>query len=326
MVREDLRGLVAWLAALSESREIQEKLIELDPYAVIKNTHYIIELSTEKMELVLNAFMNKWEKVDLPSMHGTGSPKPETAYRFLRDLIDKVGTNPRDNPIPVIKRLLADKKYEDFYPTLKSQLFHHVHQQKIQNVVMPTMKDVVGLLENHEIISVENMRALVLEELAAYQADLDGSEFTSKAAFYNGEKHVDENRATQIVGERLRLKLERYGIDCHLEQLMSDNKRCDFTCAKRIHDKQKLLVVEAKGQWHPELYSAIENQLVPRYMSHPNAENQGIFLVYWFGTQEKLAGVKNTMTSAAELKSDIENKMPVELKGLIDVFVLDVSL
>lgn len=287
--------------------------------------NYII-LSSKKIEYILNAFIDKWAKVELPSGHSSSSPREEKAYRLLRDLIGKITDSRNGNPIPVLKRLLANEKYQDFYPTLKSQLFHHIQQQKFQNITTPTMKETIDLLENHQVISVESMRALILEELAAYQKDLNGGEFTSKDSFYNGDKHVDENRATQIVGERLRLKLERYGIDCHLEHLMSDNKRCDFTCSKHIHDRQRLLVVEAKGQWNKELYSTIENQLVRQYTIHPNAEKQGIFLVYWFGTQEKLAGLKNTMSGAEELQRDIASKMPVELQGLIDVFVLDVSV
>ena len=291
----------------------------------LKNNDYVV-LSAEKIELVLITFIDKWEKVDLPSGYGSSSPKEEKAYHLLRDLIYKINDSRNGNPIPVLNRLLANEKYQDFHPILKSQLFHHIRQQKIQNIAVPTMKETVDLLENHQVISIESMRALILEELAAYQADLNGSEFTSKYSFYNGDKHVDENRATQIVGDRLRLRLKCYGIDCHLEHLMSDNKRCDFTCSKRIQDRQRLLVVEAKGQWHKELYSAIENQLVRQYTIHPNAEKQGIFLVYWFGMQEKLAGSKNTMSSASELQRDIKSRMPVELQGLIDVFVLDVSV
>lgn len=289
-----------------------------------KNNDYVT-LSAEKIELVLNAFINKWKKVDLPSGHSTGSPNPEKAYRLLHDLVHKIGNAPSNNHIPIFKRLLENEKFQDFYPTLKSQLFHHIHQQKIQNITVPTMKETVDLLEDHQVISVESMRALILEELAAYQSDLNGSEFTSKASFYDNGKHIGENRTTQIVGDRLRLRLARYGIDCNLEQLMNDNNRCDFTCSKRIHDKQRLLVVEAKGQWHTELYSAIKDQLASQYTNHPNAEEQGIFLVYWFGSEYKLAGLKNTMSSATELQHDIMSKMPVELQGLIDVFVLDIS-
>jgi len=53
---------------------------------------------------------------------------------------------------------------------------------------------------------------------------------------------------------------------------------------------------------------------------------QGIYLVIWFGAGEKVANRKrHAIRNAEELKMSIEEKLPQELKGLIDVFVLDVS-
>ncbi|MFA0084676.1 hypothetical protein [Vibrio sp. 10N.261.51.F12] len=87
-----------------------------------------------------------------------------------------------------------------------------------------------------------------------------------------------------------------------------------------------MLVIEAKGQWHKELYSAASTQLYERYSIHPDAEQQGIYLVFWFGTDEMVANSKkHGITSAQELKLSIESTLPTELKGVIDVFVLDVS-
>lgn len=62
------------------------------------------------------------------------------------------------------------------------------------------------------------------------------------------------------------------------------------------------------------------------YSIHPDAEKQGIFLVIWFGTDERVAGLKtHNIQNAQEFKESIESKLPLELVGLIDVFVLDVS-
>ncbi|OZG42016.1 hypothetical protein CAK78_10250, partial [Aeromonas sp. A35_P] len=81
-----------------------------------------------------------------------------------------------------------------------------------------------------------------------------------------------------------------------------------------------------EGQWHRELYTAASAQLYDRYSIHPDAEHQGIFLVIWFGANEEVAGrKKHGIESAQMLKIDIEAKLPAELLGLIDVFVLDVS-
>ena len=107
---------------------------------------------------------------------------------------------------------------------------------------------------------------------------------------------------------------------------MNANKRSDFTVEKSINGKSRLLVTEIKGQWHQKLYKAAKSQLSDLYSIHPDAENQGIYIVLWFGKHEKIAGRKNkTIKSPEELKTIIESEMPRDLRKLIDVFVLDVS-
>jgi hypothetical protein len=85
-------------------------------------------------------------------------------------------------------------------------------------------------------------------------------------------------------------------------------------------------VTEVKGQWHPKLYEAASQQLNDLYAIHPDAEQQGIYLVIWFGSDEKVANATNHgISSAKELKGKLEVTLPDELKGLIDIFVLDAS-
>ncbi|RWX04550.1 hypothetical protein EHI42_32845, partial [Rhizobium hidalgonense] len=108
-------------------------------------------------------------------------------------------------------------------------------------------------------------------------------------------------------------------------QLKAAN-RSDFTVTKMIGGARRLLVTEVKGQWHEELYTAASAQLYDRYSIHPDAEQQGIFLVIWFGAREKVAGLKkHSIANADELKKSVEALIPLQLSGLIDVFVLDVS-
>jgi hypothetical protein len=93
-----------------------------------------------------------------------------------------------------------------------------------------------------------------------------------------------------------------------------------------IERRRRLLVVEAKGQWHPEVFSAASAQLNARYANHQDAEEQGIYLVFWFGPETKVADrVRHGIATAAELRERIVDKMPPELRGRIDVVVLDLS-
>ncbi len=110
------------------------------------------------------------------------------------------------------------------------------------------------------------------------------------------------------------------------EHQLKDAKRSDFTVTKMINGKRRLLVTEVKGQWNKELYTAASEQLSERYSIHPDAEQQGIFLAIWFSADEEVAKRKgHEIKNAQELKISIEASLQRELKGLIDVFVLDVS-
>ena len=204
------------------------------------------------------------------------------------------------------------------------------------NFEAPAPELIVNFLDNDELATVESMRSLIIEELERFQNDLKGSETTSKDIFYNKQyinnkfsekRRLNEIEATLRVADRLRLRLENKGITVNVEHQLKDSNRCDITFTKIIDNKRKLLVLESKGQWHEDLYNAASTQLFQKYSIHPDAEQQGIYFVLWFGANEKIANkVNHNIETASHLREVLETKLPVELKGMIDIFVLDVSL
>lgn len=166
----------------------------------------------------------------------------------------------------------------------------------------------------------------VFQELNDFQKAIDGGEFNSADRFYEKNERLDEVKSTEIIAERLSLRLEPKGISITPEHQLKAQNRSDFTASKLIGGKRRLLVTEVKGQWHRELYSAASAQLYERYSVHLDAEQQGIFLVIWFGESETVAGRKtHRIKTAQELKCSIKATLPIDLKGLIDIFILDVS-
>ncbi len=86
------------------------------------------------------------------------------------------------------------------------------------------------------------------------------------------------------------------------------------------------MVCEVKGQWHSELFTAAKTQLNERYAIHPEASLQGVYLILWFGKEEKVAGLVNTeFGGATELQRAVIASLQLDILGMIDVFVLDVS-
>ncbi|EBJ6266583.1 ATP-binding protein [Salmonella enterica] len=284
------------------------------------------ELTSIKIEAILDAFIEQWPRVDLPDHWGSDSPKEEKAYRFLTDLIWSIESDIPDNAIPVLGRLLNDPRFNTLHKELQSIHAAQIRKKALRDFEPPTPDEIVQHLDCDSVVTVEGLRQLVLQELYDFQKAIDGGEFNSADRFYEKNERLDEVKSTEIIAERLNLRLEPQGISITPEHQLKDQNRSDFTASKLISGKRRLLVTEVKGQWHRELYSAASAQLYDRYSIHPDAEQQGIFLVIWFGESDTVAGRKNHgIKTAQELKISIEAVLPIDLRGLIDVFVLDVS-
>lgn len=283
-------------------------------------------LSARKVEAILLAFSEAWPRVELPNSWGTESPIGGQAYRFLSEIILDIEKDSPENALPVLDRLIANSRFSNFELDLRSIRASTMHTQALRNFEAPYPQKIVALLDNNEVATVERLRALLVHELEEYQADLSGSETTSKDIFYEKGDRIGEVLATQRIADRMRLRLERKGITVTPEHQLKDAKRSDFTCSKVINGQRRLLVTEVKGQWHKDLYTAASKQLFERYAIHPDAEQQGIYLVLWFGAEEKVADKKNSeIKNAEELKQSIQDTMPTNLKGRIDIVVLDLS-
>lgn len=284
------------------------------------------ELTSIKIEAILDAFFEQWPRVELPSHWSSDSPKEEKAYRFLTDLIWSIESDIPDNTIPVLDRLLTDPRFTSQHKVLQSLYAGQLRIKALRSFEPPTPDEIVQRLDCDSVVTVEGLRQLVLQELHDFQRAIDGGEFNSADRFYEKNKRIDEVTSTEIIAERLNLRLEPQGISITPEHQLKGQNRSDFTASKLIGGKRRLLVTEVKGQWHRELYSAASAQLYNRYSIHPDAEQQGIFLVIWFGKSEPVAGRKHHgIKTAQELKISVESVLPVDLRGLIDVFVLDVE-
>jgi len=288
-------------------------------------------LTSKKVAAILEGFFDKWPKVHLPSNWGTGDPIGETAYRFLNDIIWYIGDDNPDEAILVLSQLLAEPLFSDIHRELKSIQAEQLNKKALRNFEPPAPHKIVDLLDNNAVVTVEGLRQLVVQELTSYQKDIDGGEFNDANRFYTkvrkgSDIRLGEVDSVEIIASRLKSVLHPQSITIGSEHQTKNHNRIDITAAKMIDGKRRLLVIEAKGQWHPDLYSAASTQLFDRYSIHPDAEKQGIYLVIWFGEHEKISNrIGHGITSAVQLRASIEDTLPPELKGLIDVFVLDVS-
>ncbi len=228
----DIQDRIGWLGGREEGR--------------------IPPLSAEAIYKLLDTFIGVWPRVPLPSSYGTGSPPEERAYRFLSDVVWKIGNNASAEKLPVLERLLADGRFGDFRDRLLTLRAEALRQIALQDFSAPAPAVISGLLDRNQVASVEDLRALLVEELGELQKWLKGSETDPLDTFYDGGRHVDENTGRNRVVDRLNARMTALGLSVVIEHHMSGGNRCDFTATSTLTGAKFILVVEVKGQWHPD--------------------------------------------------------------------------
>lgn len=284
------------------------------------------KLSAEKVYRILDIYVEAWPKVFLPSSWGTGSPRPETAYRFLRDVIFSINRDEPDRAASVLDRILASSRFNNFHTDARSLKAEALRKLALRDFNPPSPEAVVSMLDKNRIATVEDLRAFLLEELEGYQVWLRNAETNPLDVFYQGGRRLNENDARNRIVEHLHNRLVSRNLSVNIEHHMANANRCDITAAAMVEGQRRLLVIEVKGQWHAELFTAASAQLHERYSAHPDAAMQGIYLVLWFGVDEVVAGRRDASISTPEILRDaIVDRMPIELRDLVDVIVLDLS-
>lgn len=285
-----------------------------------------LSLSADKYYKILDAFVEEWTKVELPSIYGTGDPPDEAAYRFMREIPWRIGRDQPKKALVVLDKLLGDTRFTDYRNDLLTVRAEVVRKEAHRDYRAPSPAEVSALLEKRSVASVEDMRAFIVETLTEIESQIRQAETDTLNTFYSNGKHVDENTARNRLVEALRGYMTANRLSVVIEHHLAQGKRCDFTVTEMIEGRRRLLTIEVKGQWHPALFTAAAEQLATRYSSNPDAEQQGIYLVLWFGPSEKVAGRKNTAyKTPEELRMAIIESMPLELQARIDVQVINLS-
>jgi hypothetical protein len=179
-------------------------------------------LTADKVRRILDAYVAVWPKVFLPSSWGSGSPKGETAYRFLTDVVWQIERDGLDRSIPVINDMLSDSRFSDFHNDLRSMKAAAIRKKGLQAFVLPTPSDIVALLDTGGVASVEDMRALLIEELEAMQQWLKGAETDLLDMFWPNGQRVDENTARNRIVERLQGRMTALNTSVVIEHHMAD--------------------------------------------------------------------------------------------------------
>ena len=113
------------------------------------------------------------------------------------------------------------------------------------------------------------------------------------------------------------------GVNAQPEGQYAGHTRADI----RVSFADFHVPVEIKKNLHRNIWSAIDDQLIPLYVSAPETGGHGIYLVFWFGQSYMNVPPPSGILpkSAEELREQLEKAVKEDRSLKIAVCVVDVS-
>ena len=227
----------------------------------------------------------------------SGSVSPEeSAEDFRNAIISHLRDNGTPESVAAIETLIPDFPELDW---LKRTVLIARNVELRKTWIPPTPEDVVQLISNPKkrlVRSADELMEVLIETLHRFEEKLQG-EPPASPALWNEEKkgktlerrwHKDENDFADQITIYLKEQLENRGIILNREvEIRRGRGRTDIhvdavTLERSGEQRRRAkVIIEVKGCWHSKLKTAMENQLVKKYLTTADCRH-GIYLVGWF--------------------------------------------
>jgi len=288
----------------------------------------MLPLTVAQAEWIIAEFREHWPYAVLNGT-GSGNTNGYDATDFLRSLISRIADDTSIDATEAMARLGAGQR--DSYTDLIRHMAAEQRQKRAEEKFSAlSPNDLSSLLDDGPPANIEDLRALVCEELAVAQCKLIGDDLDSVVEFWTDEGIPrDENRCRDRLAGIIGPELVRYDIQRITEADMPQTKRADLAFARGTMQ----LPVEVKGQWHGEVWDAATGQLDVQYLIDWRSEQRGVYCVLWFGdvpaaSRRRLKAHPDGLaapTTADAMRTMLIQRIPEARRAFIDVVVIDLS-
>ena len=318
------------------------------------------EFAEEAGHLLFGSLFNGTIGKLAPAGGASGAARLETIVARLGPLYppsaDRMGSDSRpsglvsaaltglmQNAMPAASASLARLVVAENLDRWRDSLLHAREQQTIARRQAefrpPDPRKVASALLAGPPATPGDLRAVVVECLNELAQDIRTGPTAPWKGYWNRpwQKPTSpriENDCRDLLVDRLSDRLRRFNIPVGFsktEDRSLDDRRADVLVMSGMPilagKGPAAIPIEAKRHWNSELWTAVEDQLLP-YCSSAGSNGHGIFLVFWFGAKWPLPkhpdGAIVAKTPEA-LKAALEARLPAAHRTSIKVIVIDVS-
>ena len=247
----------------------------------------ISEIQPREVGLLWEWMLQRYPLAEDPDRSRGGSVTPRWA---MADMRDSVASSLADRGTPEaceeLNRLIS--KFPQI-PWLKRVLARGKDQMRRNTWIPVSPQDLFRLASNRKNRLVQNADQLmdaVVDTLGEIQVKLH-AETPSAPFLWNNDRPKEEEAMSDWVKIELEAILTSRGIilnrevqihikdktDIHVDAISRENPTDEFSRSK--------VIIEVKGCWNPDQKTAMQEQLVDRYLAQNDCRH-GIFLLGWF--------------------------------------------
>lgn len=193
---------------------------------------------------------------------------------------------------------------------------------------VPDICAVQGTLANAEPANPADLAALVADRLEHLGKEIRHGNTDDWRQYWNedpGTRRPIKPRHEESCRDALLSDLRRRlpdGVDAQPEAHYARDKRADI----RVSCKGHAIPIEIRKSSHRRLWSAVNDQLVPKYSSAPESAGFGVYLVLWFGRRGMpVPPTGHRPETPADLRGRLQQEQADGCRHKIHVVVLDVS-
>ena len=325
---------IAFMTAFDRAEFWQQEAANQDfIWEVRRRIGYGNEVESENMALhieqaawLISAFRRAWP-VAKPETYKRGDETSFDASQFLSRLIHDLAADTSDEAASALMALVGED--EDGYTNQLKAARASQQRRRVDAEFEPvSVATLANSVDNRPPEQHSDLQAYALSAIEALQDKLRGDDVDIIDLFYETKSEnlpkVENDCRNALFGL---LHLE-HGIEASPEVAMPRATRADG--GFRLN--AMTIPLEAKGQWHSEVWTAAESQLDENYTIDHQAAGYGIYLVFWFGEDvperrrlNRPPRGERLPASAAEMKEQLEARIASGRRDGIKVVVLDLE-
>lgn len=339
----DFRNESRWYALLSLLDEklffkqiycvTQPKLIFWQLNETYRETRFTKnpKISISLASWIAYRFSHLFNNVGRPSGVSSGVRNPWDASEFIIHClyeIAKITTLDAQKELNQLRRCIHPS-YQNLVTSLIAEQAEKIRETNYQ---APSIKELLNIFQKKAPKNCKDIKVIVLTLLEQIQNEVKSSELDTYKMFYEDGKSKtpktphNENYCRDRLVNLLKPYIEPYQLRLDTEKDMPDDKRADLVCSS----SSMQLPIEVKGQWHDDLWTAMNAQLGELYLKEYQSQGQGIYLIFYFGNCDSKKQLKPHKKykpqNAKELKDCLTKCIDNQYKNSIDIFVMDLSL